>query len=63
MSELSSCAAMNGVPTNIVHRARILTELESLGEDLVVACSIMPESEAAELEEAVCMFVSPLILL
>ncbi|PSN73019.1 hypothetical protein BS50DRAFT_653326 [Corynespora cassiicola Philippines] len=59
----SCCAAMNGVPTNIVHRARILTELESLGEDLVVACSIMPESEAAELEEAVCMFVSPLILL
>ncbi|KAF2019048.1 hypothetical protein BU24DRAFT_341301 [Aaosphaeria arxii CBS 175.79] len=47
------CAAANGVPSEIVQRAADLTTLSARGEDLVTACSTMPESEVAELEAAV----------
>jgi hypothetical protein len=49
----SSCAALNGVPPEIIQRAENLILLSMRGEDLVAACCQMPEDEAAELEEAV----------
>lgn len=57
-----SCAAMNGVPTEIVQRAENLILLTMRGEDLVAACCQMSEDEAAELEEAVRRY-SVIILL
>ena len=48
------CAALNGVPPEIVQRAENLILFSMRGEDLVAACCQMPEDEAAELEEAVC---------
>jgi hypothetical protein len=48
-----SCAALNGVPEDIVRRAEDLILLSIKGEDLVAACCQMPTDEAAELEEAV----------
>jgi DNA mismatch repair protein MSH5 len=48
-----SCAAMNGVPSEIVQRAENLVLLSMRGKDLVTACCQMPEDETAELEEAV----------
>jgi DNA mismatch repair protein MSH5 len=49
----SRCAAMNGVAPEIVERAEELIRLSARGEDLVAACSVMPEAEALELVEAV----------
>jgi DNA mismatch repair protein MSH5 len=46
---------MNGVPNELIHRADELVLLAMRGQDLVAACSVMPDSEAAELEEAVSM--------
>ncbi|KAF2632157.1 hypothetical protein BU25DRAFT_487709 [Macroventuria anomochaeta] len=46
------CAAMNGVPEEIVRRAEDLILLAMKGKDLVAACCQMPEDEAAELEGA-----------
>ncbi|KAF2856085.1 hypothetical protein T440DRAFT_494901 [Plenodomus tracheiphilus IPT5] len=46
------CAAINGVPPEIVHRGESLILLSMRGEDLVAACGQMPDDEVAELEEA-----------
>jgi hypothetical protein len=51
--EQHRCAALNGVAKEIIKRAEQLILLESLGEDLIAACAILPESEVAELQEAV----------
>lgn len=48
-----SCAAINGVPPEIVQRAEELILLSMRGGDLVAACCQMPEDEEAELIEAV----------
>lgn len=50
---VTSCAALNGVPEEIVRRAEHLILLAMKGEDLVAACCQTPEDEAAEFEEAV----------
>ncbi|KAF2428685.1 hypothetical protein EJ08DRAFT_324329 [Tothia fuscella] len=46
------CASMNGIAPEIVDRAEELLVLTARGEDLVAACTVMPEVEGAELEEA-----------
>jgi DNA mismatch repair protein MSH5 len=48
-----SCAALNGVPSEIVQRAENLILLSMKGEDLVTACCQISKDEATELEESV----------
>lgn len=48
-----SCAAMNGIPPEIVQRADNLVLIAIKGEDLISTCCQMPSDEMAELEEAV----------
>lgn len=52
-ADLNSCAAMSGVPGEVVQRAEDLVLLSMRGEDLIAACCQMPDEESAELEEAV----------
>jgi DNA mismatch repair protein MSH5 len=47
---------MNGIAREIVERAEEFLVLTARGEDLIAACTIMPESEAVELKQAVCLF-------
>ena len=49
---LASCAAMNGVPAEVVQRAENLIVLAMKGEDLISACCRMPEDEVTELERS-----------
>lgn len=44
---------MNGVPNEVVQRADDLIFATLQGKDLIATCSIMPQSEATELIEAV----------
>ena len=50
---MDSCAAMNGIPSEITHRADELNRLATRGQDLVAACTVMSESEASELYQGV----------
>jgi DNA mismatch repair protein MSH5 len=52
-ADVNSCAAMSGVPEQVVQRAEDLILLSMRGEDLIAACCQMPDEETAELEEAV----------
>ncbi|EXJ55077.1 hypothetical protein A1O7_08002 [Cladophialophora yegresii CBS 114405] len=46
------CAAMNGVPVEVVERAVELARLAQQGEDLVAICSALTEDAKEELEHA-----------
>ncbi|OAG34975.1 hypothetical protein AYO21_10862 [Fonsecaea monophora] len=46
------CAAMNGVPAEIVERAVVIARLAQQGEDLVATCSALKEDEVEELRSA-----------
>ena len=48
----AQCAAMNGIPDQIVNRAIELADLMTKGEDLVTVCSAMKEEDVEELLEA-----------
>jgi DNA mismatch repair protein MSH5 len=48
----TQCAAMNGIPPNIVRRAAHLADLSVKGEDLVRVCAAITDEEEREFEEA-----------
>ena len=48
----AQCAAMNGIPKEIVKRAVELADLMVKGEDLVAVCAALKEEDRRELEEA-----------
>jgi DNA mismatch repair protein MSH5 len=48
----TQCAAMNGIPKQIVDRAADLSERLRHGEDLITVCSAIPEHEFEDLAEA-----------
>lgn len=58
VSNLCSCAEMNGIERVITKRAQELILLQSRGEDLVAACSTLPPEEAADLNMAVSIGVA-----
>jgi len=54
------CAALNGIGTEVVERARLLGKWAAEGEDLVVACAGVSGEEARELVGAVSQLRFPL---
>lgn len=48
----TQCAAMSGIPPNIVRRAAQLADLGVKGEDLVRVCATITDEEEREFEEA-----------
>lgn len=47
------CAALNGIESDVVARAKELALLAAKGEDMVAACALVPANEAEELITAV----------
>lgn len=45
----TQCAALNGVPVEVVERAAQLARMSARGEDLVTACATLSERDAEEL--------------
>lgn len=58
----TACATMNGIEPAIVARADELILLTARGEDLVAACAKVSEKDAADLETAVSIFRSEMII-
>ncbi|KAK5046143.1 hypothetical protein LTR84_008600 [Exophiala bonariae] len=55
MSDLSygtQCAALNGVPAEVVERAEQLAKMSARGEDPVMACSALSTRDAQDLQDA-----------
>jgi len=48
----TQCAALNGIPSQVVARAVELADLAAKGEDLVAICSAMSAAEMEDLEDA-----------
>lgn len=54
------CAAMSGIPKEVVSRAEQLIELAAQGQDLVEICTELSPSELVELADAVSSIACPL---
>ncbi|KAK9469138.1 muts domain V-domain-containing protein [Lipomyces arxii] len=46
------CAALNGVPADVVARAEVFAEMMAKGEDIAAICSKLSEKEVEDLEQA-----------